>query len=617
MSDEAKPAGFPNTDTDEAETQRVLLDVIHPDRIKLEFETRDKYPNRDGFIEITDENEIPIGDIVIQVKKLNKKYTNPAKFPADVRTLMYAKAISPPLLILGVDVDQEQVYWKHISKDWLDENEDDLNEQETKTIYFSEEHALDGESRDYISEWQTIAVENKRKIWDYEEFKRLKETATPALGKERSRYSRIHRFLDEYNRLRSEEFEVVQRREANDVWVYGYIDSCFENDQLIYGLYPIPSTVNDVQIKELDPDELFEMNSHGVVRATRHAGNPIKSSPERLAKFEIKNDVTKVIDNQNFDLSNSEFLIREVVFDFVDEYNELMGLEIEDMYTTDELYVGFFYYLQNWLDTAISSFAKANFQEFVSYGNYLNPMSVSGRLRQEKIQEIHDNLDGTEGEVGYLYPVGTHRYSPEVLVEVFNKVPALGESIERPYLEEDERPADQDSWSPWEGYSVENLFENIKRVWLNLPTSYQSLLRANFSAIQDDLAYYDMYSKIFIQVENLRSEQRPSERRLFLSTESGDGKPDIEVSTADEAPDMINDLTPGEEIEIDNERYTVEKYSVGRPVFFGDKPPVLSELCSRLKDQIDEYFSDVTTSQGLLIPNPAAQSSDDDGDVEN
>jgi len=608
MNDEPEPAGFPNTDTDEADTQRILLNVIHPDRVKLEFETRDKYPNRDGFIEIANEDEIPIGDLVIQVKKLNQEYTDPPKFPAKVKTLIYARAISPPLLILGVDVDEGKVYWKHISRKWLQEQEDDLREQKTKTIHFSEDHVLDGENRGYISEWENIAVENKEKIKNLDEYKRLKKTATPALGKESPYYPHIHRFLDEYNRLRSVEFEVIQRWEADDVWSYGYVDGIFEDDQVLFGLYPIPSTVNDVQIKEIDRSELVEMDSHRVVRVIHQAGNPLKSSPEEYAKSQIKDRVEDIIENQNLDLSNSNFLVREVVFDFVDEHHEIMGLEKQDEYETDELYDGFFYYLQNWLDTAISSFAEADFRDFVSYGEYLSPVAVTGRLREEKMEEIHEQIDGTEGELQYLYPIGTHRYSPQVLAEAFDKVSSIDDSIERPYLEPDEVPDEQDSWYVWEGYSQNRLLKNVERVWSNLPTSYNSIVRSNFPEVQDDLIYFDKYSKIVIQVNNSDSDQRPSETRLFLSKKGDNSKVSVEVVPADEAPDVIDNATPGDHIEVFDEEYTVETLSVGEPVFFADKPPVLSESCSRLEDQIDDYFSDVSSHFGRLIPNAAAQS---------
>jgi hypothetical protein len=64
-----KPAPAPYPPSDEAEHDAIdILEYILDRRVKSHIGSRDKTPNHDGYLELINENEEPIGRINVQVK---------------------------------------------------------------------------------------------------------------------------------------------------------------------------------------------------------------------------------------------------------------------------------------------------------------------------------------------------------------------------------------------------------------------------------------------------------------------------------------------------------------------------------------------------------------------
>lgn len=83
-----EPAKYSKTDTAEADTLAIFNYIINKERIKPYLQQRDKTPNYDGYLEITKENQTPIGKIEVQIKKLNKKNENNPKYQCDFSLLL-------------------------------------------------------------------------------------------------------------------------------------------------------------------------------------------------------------------------------------------------------------------------------------------------------------------------------------------------------------------------------------------------------------------------------------------------------------------------------------------------------------------------------------------------
>lgn len=68
-------AAFPESATTEAQARAVFLGVINHKYIKGEPKVMDKYPNSDGFLILTNEEQIQIGYLDTQFKTLRQNIT--------------------------------------------------------------------------------------------------------------------------------------------------------------------------------------------------------------------------------------------------------------------------------------------------------------------------------------------------------------------------------------------------------------------------------------------------------------------------------------------------------------------------------------------------------------
>lgn len=69
MGDE-NAAPFSAFDVEETESVTVLKYLLNAKRVKSQVNIRDTYPNADGFLEIVNKEQEPIGRLTIQVKKV-------------------------------------------------------------------------------------------------------------------------------------------------------------------------------------------------------------------------------------------------------------------------------------------------------------------------------------------------------------------------------------------------------------------------------------------------------------------------------------------------------------------------------------------------------------------
>lgn len=87
-----------------------------------EIKYHDKTSNIDGYIQLIDENDLPIGNLFIQAKTYKSKYIglNKAEIPAYF--IGYASWLHNEICIfLSVDADANKMYWKYISDDYINE----------------------------------------------------------------------------------------------------------------------------------------------------------------------------------------------------------------------------------------------------------------------------------------------------------------------------------------------------------------------------------------------------------------------------------------------------------------------------------------------------------------
>lgn len=105
-----------------------------------EIKYHDKTSNIDGFIQLIDENDYPIGNIFIQAKTYKSKYKEQNKAEIPAYFVAYAMRMRNEVCIFfSVDADDNKIYWKYISDDYIRQfNNEGDNEIHTYEFYDDE-----------------------------------------------------------------------------------------------------------------------------------------------------------------------------------------------------------------------------------------------------------------------------------------------------------------------------------------------------------------------------------------------------------------------------------------------------------------------------------------------
>ena len=105
-----------------------------------EIKYHDKTSNIDGFIQLIDENDYPIGNIFIQAKTYKSKYKGQNKAEIPAYFVAYAMRMRNEVCIFfSVDADDNKIYWKYISDDYIRQfNNEGDNEIHTYEFYDDE-----------------------------------------------------------------------------------------------------------------------------------------------------------------------------------------------------------------------------------------------------------------------------------------------------------------------------------------------------------------------------------------------------------------------------------------------------------------------------------------------
>ena len=97
---DAEPAKYSKTDTPEADALAVFNFIIDRKQIKSHLQQRDKVPNYDGNIEITKDDQTPIGKLEVQMKKLDESNENNPKYQCELSFLSYCEQSLMPIILL-------------------------------------------------------------------------------------------------------------------------------------------------------------------------------------------------------------------------------------------------------------------------------------------------------------------------------------------------------------------------------------------------------------------------------------------------------------------------------------------------------------------------------------
>jgi hypothetical protein len=218
------------------------------------FGSNGTWPNVDGTIDLIDSESYPKGFLLAQVKKLptqnNLRYT----FKDKEKFLTYCRELASwiPILFIGVDLDKNCAYWLHMSEGFLNQL------GTSKTIRFNEDQSISIDNSESIRAWYGIVARYASVARERDELERKvsifrQHIESNLIGTAKPEFTKLHMFLDEYNRLLDHDFSIVKKVYYPNSWKLGIAYAEYKPDALSYFLYPTQSTVNDVAIKKLNP----------------------------------------------------------------------------------------------------------------------------------------------------------------------------------------------------------------------------------------------------------------------------------------------------------------------------------------------------------------------------
>jgi len=602
-----KPAPYPPTATQEIEAIDTFRSLIDHDHVILDIRQLDKVPNIDGDVDIIDTERRPIGKLEVQVKKLPDDCGSDPKLQIPFSLFGYAAtATNNPVLLVGVDIDQEKAYWFHVPTD-----ANQRRGQETITVKFPLTQLIDGKDTRYITQWLGIVQDYQRKLREHDLIKealaKLSKRANPALGITSSDFREMHEFLDEINSLLDGPFSLVKRRFYPGAWKVGLAYEDYAASSIGYTLYPILSYENDVQIKQVDQSLKQELVSlHGFTQHFKE--NPIKFRARGYAIELIEKSITQILAHRLLEHTGSEALAREYIFAFIDRFTDQMGLEERESYSLAEIENGFYRHFPFWIDEAIKFLVRVERNRIKKpadcyYGrSYIDPAMLRSQIMPKEMSELRQSVINRvkgNGPVPIIR-VGSEDFPFLLFVDFHSFLVSAGVTeIHRLYAPPDDSHAPKGGFW-WQFFSPEDLEKNLKSLFDNLPAAYSTMVEQNFPQIKDHLApFYGANKVIAVLVTNDQDSSHKGIRFYYLKSQD-ESDVHIDFRKQSECKGFLDKLQTklGGSIELDGKTYELIASSSAVLTIIWVDFPILTFVYRELERTLRGYFR-----ENLSVPN--------------
>jgi hypothetical protein len=320
------PAAYPDTDTAEVAAVLLVDQLIGGKKAKCHISKRDKIPNFDGFIELVNDANRPIGKVDVQVKKLPD---DALSAPIGVELVHYSKTTTQPFIYLAADLKNKRVFWKHIREEMPEFRPN----QSSFTIKFSEADLVDADGL-FLGAWLRIIGDYQQRISGYPRLKELSESSTTGISPEFVRG--FQEFVDRINILWDHDFSAIKQRLYADVWKFGVGIYDAQPQGGSFSIYSVPQGASAPLVKRVGRDELRLPDVEDLVSGRNVGkitnvqiswiqGRPFPQLPQDADKF-VFQKVEYALKQRLLPLYGLA-LYREVLWEFVDNYYESLGVQ--------------------------------------------------------------------------------------------------------------------------------------------------------------------------------------------------------------------------------------------------------------------------------------------------
>lgn len=486
-----QPKGYPLTDIKENESINYLKYRLDPKYIKHDIKQRDKQPNTDGYIEIVNDSQFPIGKIEVQVKTLGDGND---RFPCPTELISYSKLTTLPFVLICVDAKNEKIYWKHLKEELIAGKEN----QESVTLTFSSDEMV-GPDLLYIQKWTALSNEYKNKLQHYKllknELNLLKKRSTPFTCLNRADLLELQTYIDELNYLIDREFSVVKKYIFHDTWKIGILLHSYKNENVFFSLFSIENGSSEPLVQYLD------MNDSSSFHRERY-GFLAQYGPNFFTSGEAKKNAQKFVYERFKDLIKNkvlsirvEYLCIEIIFKYLEELSFCLGLEQKESFSIEEVTYAFEIYLPYWCHFALK---LINYPEYL---NYVDPRVINALLLPSDKAKLHKNIperiyskDPIDNfTIHSIYLNFSYLFKAiDYLKELgFKEVPMIYKRKKLDLIK------DKSAYMAHEAYEENAIYHNIKTIFSNFIEVYYEFIREN-NLPSSKYNYFNKYSKIIL-----------------------------------------------------------------------------------------------------------------------
>ena len=590
------PAAYSPTDHPESRAINCLNDLLKHPSIKSHIVHRDKTPNVDGFVELVDDQAVPIGKIEVQVKYLNSADRRRMAYSCKLPFLSYCNQAPLPVLLIAVAPDEREAFWTEITRAYAKKLIGAARGRASATVRFSPKKMIDDVAHRYVGSWRRIAIAHRNKLELYDrlapQVASLRAVAAsieqPGLGfpdPHNFDFSKIQTHLDELNLLLETSFPIVREALFPGAWKIGFAFADYQDDSLAYCYYPVGKGKNDLLIRRVSPETFRNLN---LGRDINFHENPIVSDPIGSAREYVQKQSIELLDDLAFRFDDI-ILGREMLFTVADKLNNQLGILPNLRYLDLEKFkLAWDTYLPNWIHYARRSISKATMK------NLLSVAGLSGFVDLGALEFAIHSMEGKKHStvatavreqiikgraVRVPFPIGVSDLPLGHVSSVTTNLMRGGATrLERLYtpFNFNRRPGLISNW-----WTLRQFVKNLKLFYREIPRLFSHVVEKNFPGLQNELTYFNDFNRRIIVIDD-RDGSKGFHYR-FCDLHGGNSNR-IDIHSLSEGVAL-----PGvrqRSVRIDGIQYEVRRTGGTKGLFMFHSLPLLNELKDELKDRI-------------------------------
>ena len=598
----AKPAKYPDTNTAEHISVYKFLDIVDKTSIKPDPKLMDKYPNTDGYIEIVDKNQIPIGKCEIQIKTLADKFIDTPKHQCDLPFLAYCERSILPVLLIIVNAKYEKAFWIHVSLSVLKELASKIK-KDSINLPIPTKNEITRTNKVYIDEWIKIIKETQQKLINYdliadelnnlEKTKKQVESFLPLPQSiSATEVNRIQIFIDIINNSLDSDFIILKQTFYKNVWKLGMIYSVYDENNVTFALVPINYGTNQPLIRELSKNDFLALKESAVNILSSSNNNPINENPNSFGYTLIKQKLDKLFKSRLAKIITIE-LANEYVVDFIDNHLDLLGYQQIDNYDVD----GFDDKLINHLPLFYESLPDSKKSTVVDATRIIEFELLEKLTTPDERKQISKNVSQKIAS-GITPSITWHISSKNIDFKYLNScIKYMRRNGEQVFSRLYSPPQTlQNTNYVWGIYSPQQAFEKIQTIYNSLPQLIELFIDTYFSNFKDKVKFFSGIDRLIVNLNYTNSynsiADSPSVDNYFLKSTNANHMPSIDYYLNEEGSPLTHDMDSFDsEIEIDKVKYTVISVESGKIEYFFEKNCLQSYLFATLEERFDQYLS--------------------------